>query len=324
MKLGTLRIRMPDGQSREFAVEQAAIGAGRASDNELVLDDISVSRRHARLTFDASQMTVEDLGSANGSYIGSQRLAPNMPSLVPGDQAARLGDIELRFVPAEAPRPVRPPSTGGEQATMVFGPPVGATSGGATSAGTAPDAASGSNRYGKLRIKTPDGKTREFGLDQPTVTVGRSADNQLAIDEISVSRRHARLSVESGRLMIEDLGSANGTFIGGQRLAPNNPGLVSEDQVVRVGDVEIRYVPAHPVEAVRSFSAGPAQPPAAAEPAGPPVNISLVGPAQPVAPGSVVTATLTIQNRGTVVDELTRRRAPGIHRLQFLRPRVLP
>jgi pSer/pThr/pTyr-binding forkhead associated (FHA) protein len=307
MKLGTLRIRMPDGQSRESAVEQAAIGAGRASDNELVLDDISVSRRHARLTFDAAQMTVEDLGSANGSYIGSQRLAPNTPSLVPGDQAARLGDIELRFVPAEAPRPVRPPSTGGEQATMVFGPPVGATSGGATSAGTAPDAASGSNRYGKLRIKTPDGKTREFGLDQPTVTVGRSADNQLAIDEISVSRRHARLSVESGRLMIEDLGSANGTFIGGQRLAPNNPGLVSEDQTVRVGDVEIRYLPAHTVEAVRSFSAGPAQPPAAAEPAGPPLNISLVGPAQPVAPGSVVTATLTIQNRGTVVDELTVR-----------------
>jgi len=43
MKLGTLRIRMPDGQSREFAVEQGALGAGRASDNELVLDDISVS-----------------------------------------------------------------------------------------------------------------------------------------------------------------------------------------------------------------------------------------------------------------------------------------
>src|SRR5258706_9175069 len=161
MKLGTLRIRMPDGQSREFAVEQGALGAGRASDNELVLDDISVSRRHARLTFDAGQMTVEDLGSANGSYIGSQRLAPNTPSLVPGDQAARLGDIELRFVPTEAPRPARPPSGGVEQATMVFGPPVGATSG-----GSAPNAPAGANRFGILRIKTPDGKTREFGLHQ--------------------------------------------------------------------------------------------------------------------------------------------------------------
>jgi pSer/pThr/pTyr-binding forkhead associated (FHA) protein len=299
MKLGTLRIRMPDGQSREFAVEQAAIGAGRSSDNELVLDDISVSRRHARLTFDAGQMTVEDLGSANGSYLGSQRLAPNTPTLVPADQSARLGDIELRFVPVEAPRSARTPSGGVEQATMVFGPPANATS--------AASAATGSNRFGILRIKTPDGRTREFGLDQPTITVGRSGDNQLAIDENSVSRRHARFSVESGRLMIEDLGSANGTFIGGQRLAPNNPGLVSEDQAVRLGDVEIRYLPAKPVEAARSFAAGAAQAAVAAEPAGPPVSVSLVGPAQPVAPGSVVTATLTIQNRGTVVDELTVR-----------------
>lgn len=307
MKLGTLRIRMPDGQSREFAVEQAAIGAGRASDNELVLDDISVSRRHARLTFDSGQMTVEDLGSANGSYVGSQRLAPNTPSLVPADQSARLGDIELRFAPerpvATPPQAARPAGAGVEQATMVFGPPVAANA--ASNASSANVA--GPNRFGLLRIMTPDGKTREFGLDQPTITVGRSSDNQLAIDEISVSRRHARLSVESGRLMIEDLGSANGTFIGGQRLAPNNPGLVSEEQTVRVGDVEIHYMPARPVEAARSFAAGAAQPAVSAEPAGPPVSVSLVGPAQPVSPGGVVTATLTIQNRGTVVDELTVR-----------------
>src|SRR5260221_4257607 len=109
MKLGTLRIRMPDGQSRDFAVEQGAIGAARSSDNELVLDDISVSRRHARLTFDSGQMTAEDLGSANGSYIGSHRLAPNTPSLGPAGQSARPGDVELRFLPLAAPAPPPPP-----------------------------------------------------------------------------------------------------------------------------------------------------------------------------------------------------------------------
>jgi pSer/pThr/pTyr-binding forkhead associated (FHA) protein len=312
MKLGTLRIRMPSGQSREFSVEQAAIGAGRASDNELVLDDISVSRRHARLTFEAGLMTVEDLGSANGSYIGSQRLVPNTPALVPAGESARLGDVELRFVPAEAPRPAAATPAAGaaaagtDQATMVFGP-EGQPSG-TQPAPRATGLAPSPNRYGILRIKMPDGRQRGFGLDQPTITVGRSSDNQLAIDDISVSRRHARLSVESGRLMIEDLGSANGTFIGGQRLAPNNPGLVSEDQVVRLGDVELRYVPPRPVEAARSFAADAAAASAAqAAPAGPPVSVSLVGPAQPVSPGGVATAALTIQNRGAVVDELTVR-----------------
>jgi hypothetical protein len=167
-----------------------------------------------------------------------------------------------------------------------------------------------------LTIRLPGGQVREFALEQPVITVGRAGDNQLVLEEISVSRRHARLSVESGRLMIEDLGSANGTFIGAQRLAANTPALVSDDQPVRLGDVEIRYVPPRSVDAARAFATvtdGTMAPPGEAAASGPPVNVSLVGPAAPVAPGSVVTATITIQNRGAVVDEFVVRVAgvPG-------------
>lgn len=62
------------------------------------------------------------------------------------------------------------------------------------------------------------------GGDQPFVVsgdviVGRSRQADLRIDEGYVSRRHARLWLEAGRLMVEDLGSANGTFLNGERLA---------------------------------------------------------------------------------------------------------
>ena len=40
---------------------------------------------------------------------------------------------------------------------------------------------------------------------------------------LGVSRRHARIYQQDNRLMIEDLGSSNGTFINGERIAPNNP-----------------------------------------------------------------------------------------------------
>ncbi len=160
-------------------------------------------------------------------------------------------------------------------------------------------------KYGALIIKLPDGKTREFALDQITVAVGRAESNGLVLDHTSVSRRHARLSVESGRLMIEDLGSANGTFIGSQRLTANTPSLMPEDQSVCLGDVEIRYTPPPVVEAAQAFAKPRVETVApATAPAGPPVSISLVGPTQPVAPGSMTTANLTIQNRGAVVDEL--------------------
>ena len=157
-------------------------------------------------------------------------------------------------------------------------------------------------KFGSLSIKFPSGQTREFSIDQATLSIGRAQGNDLTIEDTSVSRRHVRLSVESGRLMVEDLGSANGTFIDSQRLPPNSPSLATEGQVVRLGDVELRYAPPPPID----FAPPPASVNAAGPvgPVGQPVNIALVGPVQPAVPGSTTNASLTVQNRGTVVDEL--------------------
>ena len=117
MKLGSLRITLPDGQFRDYVVEQPSIGAGRAQDNELIIDDQSLSRRHARLNFEAGRLLVEDLGSANGTFIGSQRIEANTPCLVPEDDVLRLGDVEVRYTPPVVPRP----AAGGGQATLMMG-----------------------------------------------------------------------------------------------------------------------------------------------------------------------------------------------------------
>jgi len=165
-------------------------------------------------------------------------------------------------------------------------------------------------KFGTLHIKTPDGKTREYPLDQPSISIGRAQGNELLIEETSISRRHARLTVESGRLMIEDSGSANGTFIGSQRLEPNTPSLVPDNQIVRVGDVEIKYEAPPPLtasplkpstpDATMSISTATEAPP----PAAGSIAASLLGPNEAATPGSVTTALLTVQNRGSVVDEL--------------------
>src|SRR5690349_17873920 len=55
------------------------------------------------------------------------------------------------------------------------------------------------------------------------VILGRGHEVDVFIDHRSVSRRHARLSVASPSLALEDLGSANGTRLSGQRLDPEKP-----------------------------------------------------------------------------------------------------
>lgn len=50
------------------------------------------------------------------------------------------------------------------------------------------------------------------------ITIGRAPDNSIAIDNLSVSTHHARIEVQQGRLILDDPGSLNGTFVNGQRV----------------------------------------------------------------------------------------------------------
>ena len=60
----------------------------------------------------------------------------------------------------------------------------------------------------------------EFPLraDQQVVVIGRSTELDMVLVEDMVSRKHARISVEGGRITIEDLGSTNGTFVNGEKV----------------------------------------------------------------------------------------------------------
>jgi FHA domain-containing protein len=50
------------------------------------------------------------------------------------------------------------------------------------------------------------------------ITIGRTPDNSIAIDNLAVSNRHARIEVQQGRMILDDQGSLNGTFVNGQRV----------------------------------------------------------------------------------------------------------
>lgn len=66
-----------------------------------------------------------------------------------------------------------------------------------------------------------------YPLEVPEIIVGRDASNGVAINDAEVSRKHAKLSLHGSAYVIQDLGSTNGTFINGQRIASSqvlNPG----------------------------------------------------------------------------------------------------
>lgn len=71
----------------------------------------------------------------------------------------------------------------------------------------------------KLILKFQNSILKEVNVSGDNeVSIGRSPDNGIVIDNPAVSNKHARVYSEEGRLMLEDFGSLNGTFVNGQRV----------------------------------------------------------------------------------------------------------
>src|SRR3954453_20224266 len=86
-----------------------------------------------------------------------------------------------------------------------------------------------------------DGVDRSFALGAEPVMVGRGAECGIRSDDPRVSRVHARFFVEQGALWVEDLGSANGIFVGPNKVAR---APVPTGEIILVGSLLIRLLPA--------------------------------------------------------------------------------
>ena len=74
------------------------------------------------------------------------------------------------------------------------------------------------------------------------LSVGRVSDNELSLNDSSVSKIHAAITMnQQGTLMVADTGSTNGTFINGRRIAYGEARQIEDGDVVGFGDVEVRF-----------------------------------------------------------------------------------
>jgi pSer/pThr/pTyr-binding forkhead associated (FHA) protein len=70
----------------------------------------------------------------------------------------------------------------------------------------------------KLTLMFEEKTVKEVPVGARPVGIGRSPDNDLPVDNLAVSNYHARVYVEAGRLVVEDLDSLNGTFVNDMRV----------------------------------------------------------------------------------------------------------
>ncbi|MDA1129605.1 MAG: FHA domain-containing protein, partial [Chloroflexi bacterium] len=213
------------------------ISIGRSPENDIVIDDPTVSRKHARVVFDGNQYVVEDLASTAGVKVNGNKV---QKAAMPVGATMKLGDTEIVFgetrdkpvQPRQAPAPRQTPGpaqpSNNPAVTRVIGKQLTA-SWLAVTAG--PDTGS------TLQLTGGDN------------FIGRGRENGLVLGDSYVSSRHAMVRVEDGKSYIYDIGSkggtkVNGTSIDGHHVGPNS--------VICLGETELSLVPVDRVQQGRS------------------------------------------------------------------------
>jgi pSer/pThr/pTyr-binding forkhead associated (FHA) protein len=173
---------------RELRTE---LSIGRTTENDIILQSASVSRRHAVLFIDHDSVFIQDLGSVNGVQVDEISVQGSVQ--VTEQSVVKIGTFKLfiEYVsPAESER-------GGFQTAVVH-----------------PNKA-----HGKIIMINGPQAGKEFYLFEPITSVGRTEENDITIAHISVSRHHARLKLEdNGSYIITDPNSSNGTFVRNTRV----------------------------------------------------------------------------------------------------------
>jgi pSer/pThr/pTyr-binding forkhead associated (FHA) protein len=107
---------------------------------------------------------------------------------------------------------------------------------------------------GKREVEMPLGKAIHMGRMDPALAVLPEID--LTNDDImdkSISRRHARIVKEGSQVVVEDLGSINGTFINGKRLVSYLPKPLSDGDTLQLGKLLIKVQILSGMQASRSW-----------------------------------------------------------------------
>ena len=92
-----------------------------------------------------------------------------------------------------------------------------------------------------LVVRSGGGRAGEHFIPQAErTTIGRSPDNDIFLDDVTVSRKHAVLAQNGNQFLIEDLGSLNGTFVNRRRI--ESPTRLESGDEVQIGKYRLSFI----------------------------------------------------------------------------------
>lgn len=201
-----------DKQLGAFSLAAGEATIGRTPGNTIVIDNAGVSRRHAVIRVKGDKVVIEDLGSANGTFVRGQRIEEY--ELRDGDEIAIVKHRLVYRVPkdAEAQARVEPIQDVGQKTMYIDATAV------AQAVGGRPGGRSDAVASLRPRLILPD--LKKFPLEEDEVRLGSGAGCQIQLSGMFVGKVHARIvRAKDGQLRIQHLSGLAGTRVNGEKIA---------------------------------------------------------------------------------------------------------
>jgi pSer/pThr/pTyr-binding forkhead associated (FHA) protein len=193
-----MKLLFPNGEHEPVELKDGDTVVGSGPDCQVMLAAPGIGVRHCVLRTRGEQTSVRPLDEQSVTVLNGKQITAETP-LKPGDLVlfAKIGCRIVSFEKVPTPSLRKPP------------PPMG-------------------DDDGRTRVRMALPKFMIRGVSGPTfgktyaavgsMTIGRNSDCDICIPTDEISRHHAKLQVVPTGVMVEDLGSANGTFVNNQRV----------------------------------------------------------------------------------------------------------
>jgi pSer/pThr/pTyr-binding forkhead associated (FHA) protein len=213
-----MKLIFPNGEHAPVMLDEGIARVGTASDCTIVLSAAGVAAHHCEIETRAGQTSVRPLDTSAPTVLNGRQITQETP-LKPGDLLL-FGRIGCRVSSDRPAAPTMPPparKNADEAArTRVR------------------------NTLPKFMLRGVSGATfgKTFALTG-TMVIGRQQDSDIPVPAEEISRHHARLQVTAEGVLVEDMSSANGTFINDKRV---QTGVLKPGEELRLDTVRFMLV----------------------------------------------------------------------------------
>jgi pSer/pThr/pTyr-binding forkhead associated (FHA) protein len=227
-----VRLELPDRPPREFSYDfrQSVISLGRDPSNDIQVPLTTVSRRHARIFYEQGDYFLEDLGSTHGTDHNGKKITASEKRLLRDGDTIAIMSFSITFKTTAGTILDRQPGEKTEQLARRMVQEVLSSLGGSKMDPPA------------LRVMNgPDeGKRFEIREEQAEVTLGRSPECDLPLNDHNVSRRHCLIKRNWHGFTAQDLGSKNGVLVNGTKIegAQN----IKDGDEIQIGGVKLIFI----------------------------------------------------------------------------------